>query len=117
MSKQIEKPNIHDRVENFDILNEINKIQSERTLYKYEEIKLIHQEFAEQNPELFEKCVREKISQDDIKNTIYLLDLRQQVKDGKITYEKASSIMSFYMAKKFQPELLQKDGFQKKRKK
>jgi len=113
----VKQPEFHDRKEEYNILDEINTIQSQKSLYKYDELKLLHQDFADQNPELFEKCTREDMTKDDIENMIYLLDLRQQVKEGKITFEKASNILSFNMAKKYQPELLQKDGFSKKKRK
>lgn len=104
-----------DRVENYNILDEIKKIQSEKNLYKYEELKLMHQDFYEQNPELFEKCSKETINNEDINKMIYMLDLRKQVKEGKITYEKASGMLSIKMAKEYQPELLQKNGFSKRK--
>jgi hypothetical protein len=119
MSKEslnnIKQPEFNDRKENYNILEEITSIQSQRTMYKYDEIKLMHQDFAEQNPELFEKCTRENIKPDDIKKMVYMLDLRKQVKEGKISFEKASNIFSMKMAKEFQPELLQKNGFKKRK--
>lgn len=112
-----EPAKFEDREENYDVLEEIKAIQNEKNLYKYDEIKLMHQEFAEHNPELFEKCVREDMTNDDIQNTICLLQLRERVKKGEITYENASSMVSTIMARKYQPELLQKDGFGKPSKK
>jgi len=118
MSKQTLKdfkmPEFQDRNENYDILKEIEAIQKKRSIYKYDEIQLMHSDFAEQNPELFEKCSRENMTEDEIKHMIFLLDIRQQVKEGKLTYEKASNIVSIHMANKYQPELLQKNGFSKK---
>lgn len=117
MSKDYEPPKFEDRKENYNVLEEIKSIQKEKDLYKYDEIKLMHQEFAEHNPELFEKCVREKMTEDDIQNTICLLQLRERVKKGEISFEQASSMVSTIMARKYQPELLQKDGFGKPKKK
>ena len=106
----------HNRIEKYDIMETIEKIQQQRGLYKPEELKLMYKEFSDDNPELFRKCSTTSMSSDDMLKMKYLLDLRQQVKDGKIPFDKASSILSVKMAQEYQPELLQKDGFSKKKK-
>jgi hypothetical protein len=107
----------HNRIENYDIMETIEKIQKQRGLYKQEELKLMYKEFSDDNPELFRKCVTTQMSTDDMLKMKYLLNLRQQVKDGKLPFDKASGMLSVKMAQEYQPELLQKDGFTKKKKK
>lgn len=103
-----------DRIEKYDIMTEITTIQTQRHLYKYEELRLLHSDFAQQNPELFNKSARTLMTDEDMKNLAYLLKLRNDVKTNVISFEKASGILSVKMAEKYQPELLQKDGFSKK---
>ena len=106
-----------DREEKYDIIEEIKKIQQEKKIYKYEEIKLMHSDFSEQNPELFERCIREDMTTDNnMKHMKFLLEQRNKVKNKEIQFDKASGYISLCMAKEFQPELLQKDGFSKKKK-
>ena len=107
-------PVFQNRIEKYDIIETIQQIQNQRSLYKPDELRLLHADFAKDNPELFRKCLNTNMTPDDISKMKYLLDLRQQVKDGKIPFDKASGILSVKMAQEYQPELLRKDGFTKK---
>ena len=108
-------PEFHNREEEYDIIIEVNKIQEKREIYKMEEIKQMHNQFATDNPELFEKCCKEKLSTTDKKYIVFLLETRRKVKNNLITYQEANQIVSVFFAQEIQPELLQKDGFKKKK--
>jgi hypothetical protein len=111
--KDFNMPEFYDRKETYNIIIVINKIQDQRLLYKKEELVVMYKDFSLENPELFEKCCNEKLTEDDKKNMCFLINLRTKVKNNEISFQKASNIVSVYFANKYQPELLQKDGFKK----
>lgn len=104
-----------DRTESYDIEKTVQKIQEQRSLYKPNELKQMHSDFATDNPELFKKCCDEKLKPKDFEYLVFILKLRQQVKRKEITFQEANSIVAIHFAEQIQPELLSKDGFKNKK--
>lgn len=102
------------RVENQDIIKTISVIQEEKKIYKYDELKLMHSDFANENPELFEKCVRTNMTKKDIEEMIFMLDMRKKIASGEMTHQQASSVVSVYFAKRYEPRLLEKGKGEKR---
>lgn len=113
--KEVEPAVFNDRVENYDIIQTIKDIQSKHNLHTQDELKNMYPEFSTDNPELFTKCCRNQMTKSDIEKMKYMLDLRLRVKEGKLSFHEASQMISVYMAKIYQPELLTKNGFNKKK--
>lgn len=117
MSKSTEKfvpPVFHDREESYDIEETVNKIQEQRIMFKPDEMKQMYLEFATDNPELFKKCCNEILTTKERGYVVFLLTIRRRVKNKEITFQEANNIVSVYFAEQIQPELLTKDGFNKK---
>jgi hypothetical protein len=100
--------------EEYDILDKVKEIQDQRLLYKYEELLVMHPDFARRHNFLFEKCVREQWSEKYMNDLIHVLHVRNQIKSNEIDHVNASKDISFHYAQKYEPRLLQKDGFKKK---
>ena len=103
-----------DRDESYDIETTLNNIQSQRHLYKLDELRQMHHDFATENPELFKKCSTEQLTRKDYDYVVFLLETRRKVKTGEMSFQQANQKVATYFAKAIQPELLSKDGFGKK---
>lgn len=104
----------YNRKESYDIQETVKKIQEQRHLYKMDEVKQLHPEFATELPELFKKCYEEEMTDKDIEYLTFQLNLRRRVQNREISFAEANRIVSVYFAEQIQPELLSKDGFKKK---
>lgn len=105
--------NFHNRQESYDILETVQNVQQNRGLYKLDEMKQMHPDFAKDNPELFKKCYDQSMTPREIDQLVYMLQTRNRVKSGEITFKKANELISVYFAQQYQPELLSKNGFKK----
>ena len=111
MSQSPQKAEFQDRLETYDIVTVVNKLQVERKLFTFSELKLKYADFYNDNQELFKKCYDNEMTVSEMDELVFMLGVRERIKRNEITFQEANNIISVYFAEHYQPELLSKTGF------
>lgn len=97
---------IHD--EQYDIMDVVMEIQGDRQNLSIDELGKKYPSFKRDFTPLFIKVCRTELSQTDITQLEYMLDMRKRVRDQELSFKEASGEVCITSAQKFQPELLNK---------
>lgn len=85
------------------------RIQKDRNNMSFEDLKDKYEEFYDKHEPLFMMAATRKMSNEDFENLKGMLLMMQKVHNKQMNYTQASQTVSYYAAKKYAPELLNKD--------